>query len=1008
MNNRIKHLLKFSLCCIGIACIYACSTQKNNTANRKLQNLSARYNYIYNSNVILTEHYQSLAESFQDNYSEILPIYITLASKEDTEVPTVDPKIEKLISKAQTIINEKNFSNYIDDAYLLLGKGNYYSGNYFNATEYFEYVVNTYKKNKPVYLDALNWKARSLMQLNNTKAANVILDSILALLPLVKKGKANPLATLAQMRITQKNYPQAAVYLQQALKFKKSKQDRIRWTYILAQLLEQNKNYEASLIKYNKVVKSNAPFEMYFNANLSKIRINTLLSPIKINPENQYLRLLKDEKNADYIDQIYYQIAEAYTNVGDTRKAEDFYLLSAKNSNKNTYQKAIDYLKIADLEFNTFANYAKAKLYYDSAVTILPKNYPDYENIVKKAQNLQYLADRYQLIAAEDTLQFLASMPEKERNLYLVKKFKPIEILAEKKPLANFNTNLATTDRMLNAPVTGGTFYFSNSTALEKGFSDFKRRWGNRKLTDNWRQSTKSAAQNSQENQTKTTNNTSDLATEDNNMALAASKAEAQIKAITDSLPLTAQAIEKSNQKIIFAYFEIGSFYQQVLNDKNEAIKIYEILLKRFPNNKYLDAIYYSLYLDYADNNPQKSNFYKELVLSNFPSSLYAKIILDPNFSAKQSALEAALNTNYSAVFELYQKADFATVIADVVANNQRFPGNVLEAQFNYLKAIAIGHTQAVDSLISAFNQIIKQYPTDKLIVPLVKDHLQYIKLHLAEFKKRKIALTDFDPNEPRFISQKEVVTLATLPTNKNIAEPVKVLPVNDLPLITTKIPKPVVAQATTPILDTNKLKADTLSLPKPVVAQTTTPILDTNKLKKDTLSLAKPVVAQATTPILDSNKLKTDTLSLPKPVVAQPTIAVIAPAKNIIDNLFSIAESETYYYVIAVADINLSLSSSRFGIGQFNRGNYTGSNLKHQLKELPEDQLIFIGNFSNFNEAKAYAQNISPQLKSIIKIPLANYTAFIVSKENFDKMQDKQTINRYLNFMKKNLPTYE
>ena len=42
-----------------------------------------------------------------------------------------------------------------------------------------------------------------------------------------------------------------------------------------------------------------------------------------------------------------------------------------------------------------------------------------------------------------------------------------------------------------------------------------------------------------------------------------------------------------------------------------------------------------------------------------------------------------------------------------------------------------------------------------------------------------------------------------------------------------------------------------------------------------------------------------------------------------------------------------VNLSSSRFGIGQFNRANYGGSKITHQLQEVnKENQLIFIGPF--------------------------------------------------------------
>jgi len=121
------------------------------------------------------------------------------------------------------------------------------------------------------------------------------------------------------------------------------------------------------------------------------------------------------------------------------------------------------------------------------------------------------------------------------------------------------------------------------------------------------------------------------------------------------------------------------------------------------------------------------------------------------------------------------------------------------------------------------------------------------------------------------------------------------------------------------------------------------------------------------------------------------------------VDGPFSTAKSAVYYYVVAVADASLILSSSRFGIGQFNRGNYSGSSLRHQLKEFDNDQLIYVGNFSNFEDAKTYSNGITAQLKQIMKVPVNVYTSFIISKENFDKLTSKNLLNKYIEFYKNN-----
>src|SRR5690606_23856974 len=110
------------------------------------------------------------------------------------------------------------------------------------------------------------------------------------------------------------------------------------------------------------------------------------------------------------------------------------------------------------------------------------------------------------------------------------------------------------------------------------------------------------------------------------------------------AIPVNAEMLQQSNQKIIDAYFELASFYQQGLNDNNEAIRLYELLLSRFPDNNYAAAVHYSLYLVYKNTALEKASTHREIVLSRFGESIYARNIPDPGFSLRQSQYDLALN----------------------------------------------------------------------------------------------------------------------------------------------------------------------------------------------------------------------------------------------------------------------------------------------------------------------------------------------------------------------------
>lgn len=998
MNTYSKNIYRIAMLSILLAFTYGCSSQKDTAANRKLQNLSARYNLIYNSNVLLDEYLEGINQSRIENFDNFIPLYYAPEMADVTTAGTKVKELDEIDQKARTIIAEKNFSNYIDDAYILLGKTNFLQGKYYNATEYFDYVSKAYAKDHKVYLNALNWKARSFIELGDYATADKILDTVLIELDSVKRQKSEPLATLAQMSIIKENDKQAIEYLEKALKAGPNNLNKISWTYTLAQLYESEKEYEKSLAAYRKVEKSNAAFDMYFNAKLSKIRINEQLNGKEFDRKLALTRMLKDDKNVDFKDQIYYEIAEDYYAGSEYGKAEEFYNLSIRNSTTNNTQKALSYLKIADLNFKHYSDYVNAKLYYDSTALTLPKTHSLYTSIVNKAQNLAYLQERYETINFQDTLQKIALLPAAEREGAMNNYFASLEqAQAPAIDVANNGQSVNTGRANLNSPTpTGGTFYFANSNAISRGFNEFKKRWGNRKLAANWRQSVKSSSQG-QDNLASTDVGPGAMPSDPDAVAPEKPKASLKAASFLDSIPTTPVLLEKSNQKIIAAYLDMGSFYQQVLNDKPEAIKTYQTLLKRFPNNGKLDMIYYSLYLAYRGDDNAKSNEYKNLVLTQYPTSVFAKTILDPNFSVKQNQLEATLNREYESLFGKLQAKEFTAVINDATNIGQRFPGNTMEPQYDYLKAIAIGRTENVDHLIVAFKEITEKHKNDRLIKPLVEQHLLYINANLNEFKKRKVALVGYDTNEIPFAEARRSGVRLNEPIIANVLDPTgkKTFVAYVPPVVEKPAEKPVEKPIEKKVEEKPVVaivKKDSVMVLQPVVPA-----------KKDTVMLP-PVIAKKDSVVIPIIAKK-DTIANPI-VIAKPIDTVAKPVTTptpVKDDLFNPASSSNYYYVVAINTVTVSVGTSRFGIGQFNRGNYSGNNLRHQHKELEKDQLIIVGDFTSISEIKQYQQSIKSQLGTIMKVPAANYTTFAISKENLEKITNSDTLERYIRYINSN-----
>jgi len=941
VRKRVYILLCLLLLLIG------CSLQKKSNFNRHMQDLTAHYNILFNANQILQQKQDDYALNFIDSYNEILNVY----QDTTTKTATLDKDLQSAVDKANKIIGIKEQSHYLGDAYLVLGKANFLGGQYFNANEYFNYVIKSFANQPKLVVQARVWKARTLLYLNKLPRAKLQLDTVMDSIP-KKINPADIYATKLQYDIDVQDYADGENMAKQAIKYCKDKKQRLRWTFILAQIQELEQKNSDAYANYVKIAKSNAAFEMAFNADLNRIRIEDEQNGVKLSRIDKLKSLLKNPNNKEFEDQIYYQVAQLYFAGKDIDNAIKNYKLSVASSVKNQNQKGLSYLRIADINFNVKANYITAKKYYDSTLMTLTPNYPGYSLIQKKTNNLQLLTDRLLIISREDTLQMLAKMDEKTRDA-LIDTMVNQQILRQAAQANNTNRiRKSSANSVGNVINTGGnsTFYFYNSQAVSQGYNDFKRLWGDRKLEDDWRRSNRTSTQTA--NNIPGVNGTSDPTAVNDPTARSANAVTAgrYRQQIVQNLPLTPDLVAQSNQRIYNAYFDIANFYRDILDDKREAINAFETILHRFPDNPNLPVIYYSLYRLYTELNDPKAEDYKNRLLKNYPETAFAKIILDPDYSKKIGDQDAEFKNSYNQVFDLYDKKKYKDAVASADQVIKKYPGSKYLAQLYYLRAISAGHNEPVAAFKNDLEQIVKNYPNDKLIIPLITEHINYINANLVDMSARHNALLETDTTEVPF-------TPAVV--NKKGTE--------------FRYPGREMKFAT--VADVRK--------PEPKTVTTITPT------KADS---AKAVVANM--PVANAPA---------KPV--DPLLTNAAPVKKpVVSGIFSMRDSTNYYFVINVYKDNTNLAPSRFGIGQFNRSNLNDPNVKHLLKDVGNDnRLIFVGRFYSLASVKAYARAIIPLMPEIMTIPRDKYTFFIITSQNLDKLTSKKLLDNYIDFYQNN-----
>ncbi|MGY4535674.1 tetratricopeptide (TPR) repeat protein [Mucilaginibacter sp. UYNi724] len=966
-------LVKLLLLAILVV-VAGCSLEKKSGFNRGLQNLTAKYNILFNAKEILRQKQEAYEAGYVDDYSELLSVYRDTITKSD--VP--DKELDLVKEKANTIISVKEQSHYLGDAYLLLSKANYLDGNYFDAVEYANYVIRSFGSNIELKQEALVYKARSLLYINQPNDAKTALDSALAEVNPKKNITGDVYATKLQYDINVQDYADAEVMAKLAVENAHGKERELRWTFILAQLQEMNHEPIDAVANYDRVSKSNAIFDMAFNANLNRIRIEDMQNGVKVSRLTRLRSLLKNANNKDFTDQVYFQIAQIQYNDGEIDNALKSYRQSINYSTKNQNQKGLSYLRMADLYFKNKGDYTGAKNFYDSALVSLSPNYPNYHIIKKKADNLQVLADRLQVIDREDTLQMLAKLDEPTR-LARIDKMVEAKILRSQPAQVNnaqarsaINVNQTAQESLPN----GDNFYFSNANAVSQGFSSFKRVWGNRRLEDNWRRANRAGSDITQNNSvaiqaTDPDGGANDLVSNNANKVTAGNYRQELLQ----NLPLTPSLLAQSNKRSYDAYLDIANFYRDVLDDKKEAIAAYELILRRFPNNDNTAAIYYNLYRLYSDTDPASSNKYKDLLVKNYPQTPFARIILDPEYSKHINDEDTGFSILYNNIYDLYATRQYAKVITASDALLAEYPNNRFASQIYYLRAFAAGHLGPLTPFNTDLQNIATKYPNDKLITPLVNQHLAYIVANRSELSLRSVVISDRETNDSQFTLpipyQKE--TEFRVPAEKYIPGPD----------VRKQEPKPV----TPPLL--KEPKASEITSAPPKVEKPAEVAVVKESVKETTVETKTDILPPVT-----------QSAQVTAPVVTLPAVAPVKQTPSI----FSLRDSTNYYLVINVSSGAINLSSSRFGIGQFNRVSYNSTGIKHQLKAVGYDnQLIYIGRFANLASVKDYARKILPLMPDIMKVPQDKYSFFIITQENLNKLADRKKLDSYTDYYQQN-----
>ena len=721
---------KIALILASLIIIFSCSTKRKNTGfSRAYHNLTSRYNVYFNGNESYKEGILSIEENLEEDYNNVLNVFVyddPSASSTSSQMQRAEKKAAKLIKrhsittkpkrkkgkktqKDKDFYEQNEYNNWVDDANLLMGKAYFIEKNYKAAEESFMWILTEYPKTNSKY-DAQIWLARTYIQTKDWSKALDFLQRAEAEKDFPEQRLNRELfPTYADYYIKQKKYSSALPWLELALKEKGKKLYKRRYKYIMAQIYQINGEDKKAYDMYEAVIKMRPKYEMEFSAKIQKATLYDNKSGDSKSLRKQLGKMLRDDKNIDFQDQIYFALANIDMKENKESDAILNFQKSAQTSVSNNSQKGQSYLALADIYFENL-EYITANSYYDSTLMFISEKHAHYKEIENKSASLSELVKYYETVQLQDSLLRIANMSDKDRGKIITDIIQEIvkeeqrkaeEERQRQQDLAMYNENNRPGS---NNNRSGGKWYFYNPAAIGMGQSDFARKWGERRLEDNWRRKNKTVTE-------------FDLGEDDEDIASTDSTKQKQYdvkdpKYYLSQLPLSDSAQAISNAQIEESLFQLARVYRERFIDYDKSIETYEDLLSRYPQSNYKLDTWYQLYqLHELQKQVLKSTKYKQLILENYPNSIPAKILTDPNYLVKMEAEKNKTKGIYNKTFETFQKRDFNKVIQFCIHVEENNPETPLMPKFKLLKAQSIGATGNIDVMKSSLEDIIKNYP---------------------------------------------------------------------------------------------------------------------------------------------------------------------------------------------------------------------------------------------------------------------------------------------------------
>jgi len=752
-----------------------CSVEKNTGTSRFYHSLISKYNIWFNGNEAYRAGLEKIKTSHRDDYSEILPVF-EHSAPESARAASSD--MERAIQKASKVIalhsitarpdekkrrgaderseefyNRREYNEWVDDAYILMAKAQFHQKNFMAARSSFSYAISN--ANDPeIVTEAGIWMARIQAEEGNYAEATRLLRTVGEPGSLSRPLKAMYYSTEADILLRQERYGDAIIPLTGATDYTDDKDARVRLTYLLAQVCRAAGDNDLSTRYFSRVIRMNPPYDLEFNAGINLAGVTDISRGDADDLIKSLRRMLRDSKNTDYLDQIYFALGELEMRRGNSDEALKLWSQAAASSTVNSRQKARSYLALGE-HFYARPDYMTAWNYYDSASYLIDRQFPGYDRISRRTTDLGEYAEFHSVVVTEDSLRRVASMTQAERTALIAGIMRTAEEEQRKAASGdgsdryNMGQYYENEQRYRGVITAEGGWYFYNQSALTFGRTEFRRRWGERRLEDNWRRANKARAafSNSTAAEEGQENGTGDTAT-----VAPALTQEYYIR----NLPLTDSLMRLSVSRSATALLGEGKILASRLGDTLAAAESLEQASRTGNDDRIKAEALYELYRLLRNSDPARAERRRSELLASYPDTEYALILSDPDYVRRQQEQAAMAARKYEEAWGAFSAEQYAQARAISSETVRLYPEHELVPKFMLLDAMATGAMEGEMAYKEKLDSLVARYPaTDEgRRAAEITDFLRREMPAVKEAEDIRIAeeLYHFDRQQPHWV----------------------------------------------------------------------------------------------------------------------------------------------------------------------------------------------------------------------------------------------------------------